>query len=120
QWYNYMGLVTPISFQHYGSDRPTNDIGGKNLSITWFGRPIKAFKWLRGDSLYRLKMAGFKMATLKKVGELDPRLPAGGGEWMQKLSTTAGNYAAARQRWMDFAGDLYHRQPFLLGVLTDL
>lgn len=120
QWYAYMGLITPLSFQHIESGRPMADIGAKTLAITWFGRPIKSYKWLRSDSLYRLKMEGFKMATLKKVGQLDPRLPAGGGEWMQKLSTTAGNYAAARQRWMDFAGDLYHRQPFLLGALTSL
>lgn len=120
QWYNYMGLVTPIQFNHTSSGRPDNDIGGKTLKVSWFGRQMKVFKWLRGDSLYRLKMEGFKMATLKKVGQMDPRLPAGGGEWMQKLSTTAGNYAAARQRWMDFAGDLYHRQPFLLAALTGL
>lgn len=120
QWYAYMGLVTPIQYNHMGSDRPANDIGGKNLAITWFGRPIKTFKWLSAFNLYRLQMSGFKMATLKKVGQLDPRLPAGGGEWMQKLSTTAGNYAAGRQRWMDFAGDLYHRQPFLLSKLSAL
>lgn len=120
QWYAYQNLVTPVSFQHIGSDRPAADIGAKSLGITWFGRPVKIFKWLRADTLYRLKMEGFKMATLKKVGQLDPRLPAGGGEWMQKLSTTAGNYAAARQRWMDAALDAYHRQPFLLAALTDL
>lgn len=120
QWYAYELLVTPISFQHYEGGRPAGDIGNKSLAITWFGRPIKTFKWLSAFDLYRLQMSGFKMATLKKVGQLDPRLPAGGGEWMQKLSTTAGNYAAARQRWMDFAGDLYHRQPFLLSKLTSL
>lgn len=120
QWYAYQILVTPISFQHNSMGRPAADIGSKNLSITWFGRPIKSFKWLDAFELYRLQMDGFKMATLKKVGQLDPRLPAGGGEWMQALSTTAGNYRAARQRWMDFAGDLYHRQPFLLSKLTGL
>jgi hypothetical protein len=120
QWYAYQNLVTPISFQHYDAGRPQADIGAKSFGITWFGRPIKAFKWLSSFDLYRLKMDGFKMATLKKVGQLDPRLPAGGGEWMQKLSTTAGNYAAARQRWMDAAMDAYHRQPFLLGKLTGL
>ena len=60
------------------------------------------------------------MATLKKPGALDPRLPAGGNDWTQQLSATAGNYAAGRERWMDFAGDAYTRMPFKQGALTGL
>jgi len=120
QWINYMGLITPVSYQYRGDDRPGADLGFKSLGVTWFGAPMKCFLQINGNAIYRLRLDGFKMATLKKVGQLDPRLPAGGGEWMQQLSTTAGNYAAGRERWMDFAGDAYAREPFKQGVLNAL
>ena len=120
QWYAYQNLVTPISFQHQPTGRPDGDIGNKSLAVTWFGRPLKTFFWLKSADLYRLKLDSFKMAVLKKVGALDPRLPAGGDDWVQKLSTTAGNYAASRQRWTDFVGECYTREPFAQGALTTL
>lgn len=120
QWYNYLGLITPVSYQFNSNGRPPTDLGFNTLQATWFGRPMKTFLQLRGDSIFRLHLDCYRMATLKKVGQLDPGLPAGGGDWMQQLSTTAGNYAAGRDRWLDFAGDLYCREPFREAALTGL
>lgn len=117
QWYAYLDLVTPLSFQHTSAGRPGNDIGGNNLTVTWYGRPMKTFFWLRSDHLYRLNLDSFKMAVLKKVGQLRD-MPA--SDWMQKIDSTTIGYAAARQQWLDFAGDAYTREPFKQGVLTGL
>lgn len=119
QWYNYVSLttVTP-TFMHTAGGRPASDIGNKSLMATWFGAPIRRFKWLRSDHIYFLQLRdNFKMATLKKVGAL-MELPA--GDWVNSINGTTSNYKAARAKWMDFAGDHYCRRPYQQGVLTGL
>lgn len=124
QWYNYMGLITPVSYNFNGvsgeGSRPPADVGFKSTAVTWFGAPMKCFLQINGNSIYRLQLDTFKMATLKKPGQLHPALPIGGGEWAQQLSTTAGNYAAGREKWMDFAGDAFTTMPFKQGALLSI
>lgn len=119
QWYNYISLttITP-TFMHTAGGRPSSDIGNKSLMTTWFGAPIRRFKWLRSDHLYMLQLRdNFKMATLKKVGAL-MTLPA--GDWVNSINGTTSTYKAARSKWMDFAGDHYCRRPYQQGVATGL
>jgi hypothetical protein len=116
QWYNYMGLITPVSFQHYGSDRPSADIGSKSLQTTWFGVRMRKFFWLPGNDIYMLNMKDFKMAVLKKAGAVDARMPA--NDWVQAINGDTSNYRTAKQRWSDFAGDLFCRRPFAQGRLA--
>jgi hypothetical protein len=117
QWYNYQLLVTAIStIQQTNGNLPKADIGAKSLQTTWFGAPMRTFFWLLGSSLYMLDLGSFKMATLKKAGAIDPRMPA--GEWVQAINGDTSNYRTAKQRWSDFAGDLYSREPYKQGALT--
>lgn len=119
QWYNYVSLttVTP-TFMHTAGGRPGADVGAKSLMATWFGAPMRRFKWLRSDHLYMLQLRdNFKMATLKKVGKL-MTLPA--GDWVNAINGATSTYRAARQTWMDFAGDAYCRRPYQQGVMTGL
>jgi hypothetical protein len=118
QWYNYMGLITPVSFQH-NATRPDADIGTRTLTTSWFGVRMRRFFWLRSDHLYMLMMNSFKMAVLKKVGQIKG-MPAGNSEGLQKINGTTSSYAAATQRWLDFAGDFYCQAPFQQTVLTGL
>lgn len=119
QWFNYMGLVTPTAFHSDGTGASRSDIGSKTLTTTWFGVPMRRFNWVRSDHLYMLRLSSFKMAVLKKVGQI-AGMPAGNPEGLQKINGTTSSYAAATQRWLDFAGDLYCTNPNEQGVLTGL
>jgi hypothetical protein len=119
QWYNYMGLITPVSFQHNSGGRPDADIGTRTLTTTWFGVRMRRFFWLRSDHLYMLMLDSFKMAVLKKVGQIQG-MPAGDPDGLQKINGTTSSYAAATQRWLDFAGDVYCTSPFQQLALTGL
>ena len=77
---------------------------------------MKPFFWLLGSSIYSLNLENYKMATLKKAGAIDPRMPA--GDWVQAINGDTSNYRTAKQRWSDFAGDMYTRQPYKDGALT--
>jgi hypothetical protein len=122
QWQAYYQLTTTTPQSHYfvhtADGRPQIDVGGKNVQFTWFGSPLKPFYWLDGTAWYMLDMSTFKRAVLKKVGQTLPQL--GVGEWMPAINGTTSTYKAARDHWMDFAGDNYSRQPFRLGALTSL
>lgn len=120
QWYNYVTLTTTTpTFMHTAGGRPDSDVGNKSLMATWFGAPIRRFKWLRGDHFYMLDFSdgNFAMAVLKKVGAL-MTLPA--GDWVNAINGDTSTYKAARDRWMDFAGDFFVRRPYQQGVATGL
>lgn len=116
--YNALTTATPQNHVFFTNDkRPQADVGGDNLQFTWWGCPIKEFWQFNGDAVYFLYMDLLKIALLKKVGQLKD-MPA--GDWMQALDGTESTYRAARQRWMDWAGDLYSAQPYKLGVNNGL
>lgn len=126
QWYNYISLTTtsPV-FTHDASGRPGADVGAKSLQTTWFGAPMRRFKWLRADELYMLSLnnpedggKAFAMAVLKKAGQILPGMPA--SDWIQAINGTTSSYRTARQQFLDFAGDAYVRTPYAQGVLRAL
>lgn len=125
QWYNYVSLTTVSpTFMHDSGGRPGADVGAKSLQTTWFGAPMRRFKWLRADELYMLSLKAedgqksFAMATLKKVGQILPGMPA--SDWVQAINGTTSSYRTARQQFLDFAGDAYVRNPYAQGRLTGL
>lgn len=116
--YYALTVATPQNHVFFtNTERPQVDAGGQNLQFTWFGCPIKNFYQFNGDAVWFLYMDLFKIALLKKVGQL-LNMPA--GDWMQALDGTDSTYRAARQRWMDWAGDMYSRQPYKMGVNNGL
>lgn len=126
QWYNYISLTTvsPV-FTHDSSGRPGADVGAKSLQTTWFGAPMRRFKWLKADELYMLSLKNgedggnaFAMAVLKKAGQILPGMPA--SDWIQAINGTTSSYRTARQQFLDFAGDAYVRTPYAQGKLTGL
>jgi hypothetical protein len=118
----YYGLTTATGnthfFAHTAGQRPGIDVGGSSMNFTWFGAPIKRFFWFPGNAIYFLDLnKKIKMAVLKEVGQL-LNMPA--SEWMQAINGSTNTYKAARQMWMDFAGDLYSPEPHLFGCLGTL
>lgn len=119
QWAAYFNLTTTSPNMHYfahTSERPGIDVGGSSMNFTWFGSPIRRFFQFPGNKMFYLDLKAFKLAVLKKPGQMN--MPA--GDWLQGINGTTSSYKASRQRWLDGALDMYSPNPHVLGVLDTL
>ena len=81
-----------------GGKRPEIDIGGGSdiLNYTFWGQPIREYKFLHPNAWYNLDIGAFYRLTLKEAGAM---LTPGGQDYLQKIS--GGQYINAQQRWSD-------------------
>jgi len=113
----YNLTVTNTQYMHTTQGSPGIDVGGKSVQFTWFGERLRRFLWIDGTRIYMMNMEGAKTAVLKQAGPLT-QLPL--GDWWNAISGSTSTARAARDRWLDFAGENYLRSPFMSGVLTTL
>lgn len=111
----YFTLFTTGAVVHYeGKGRPAADLGLDSWEYTWFGKPIRDFRFLPASSWFKLTLSSLCRVSLGTVGKmLTP-----GGDYIQKISS--GSYVNSQQRWDDEYVEYFSPNPALNAALTNL
>jgi len=107
----------PHVFRHDASSNPKMDLGMASMNFTWFGAPIKVANAVRGDEIYFFNRKHIRRAVLKPVGYIADGMPA--SDYLQQVNGS-GDYLQARLRYMDWFGNIYSPQPYMLGKISGL
>jgi hypothetical protein len=96
-----------------GTNRPGPDLGLDSWQFSWFGRPIRDFRFLPAASWFKLSLRSLCRVSLGDTGMLTPA-----GEYLQKI--TSGAYANAQQKWDAEFVEYFSPNPALNAALTQL
>lgn len=115
QMSQYFTLMLTNATAHYvGAQRPSGDLGLDSWQMTWFGKPIKAFRALPTGSWFKLTLKSLCRVSLGDVGKM--LTPAGNP--VQKIES--GAYVNAQQNWDDAYVEYFSANPALNAALTNL
>lgn len=107
-------FITGAVVNYEGKSRPKADLGLDSWDYTWFGRPIRDFRFLPAAHWYKLSLTSLCRVSIGTVGKM--LTPA--GDYVQKIQ--GGNYANAQQRWDDEYVEYFSPNPALNAALTNL
>lgn len=111
----YFALMLAGATVHYvGDKRPSADLGLDSWEMTWFGKPIRDFRFLPAASWFKLTLKSLCRVSLGDTGAMN--MPA--GEYVQKIAS--GAYVNAQQKWDDEYVEYFSPNPALNAALTNL
>lgn len=114
QYYQLIVAQTPTINYGGGSVRPPGDLGLDSWEMTWFGKPVRDFRFLPTNIWFKLTLSSLCRVSLGDVGKmLTP-----GGDYIQKIAS--GSYVNAQQRWDDEYVEYFSPNPALNAALTNL
>lgn len=110
-------VSSPHVFRHTADEKPQMDLGMASMNFTWFGAPLKVANSVRGDEIYFFNRKHVKRAVLKPIGYIADGMPA--SDYLQAVNSD-GAYLQARLRYMDWFGNIYSPQPYMLGKISGI
>lgn len=115
QMSQYFSLFINGAVVHYvGDKRPAADLGLDAWEMTWFGKPIRDFRFLPSDSWFKLSLNSLCRVSIGTVG----KMLAQPTDYMMKIA--GGAYVNAQQRWDDDYVEYFSANPAQNAALRNL